>query len=106
MHTQLIISLFVFAAVFLFLGGICVLIRLLVRTDRKQFFREASDVPRELDPRAFRDEFERRAVEQPPLMPPPLPKNEFEFYQAGQYAMDQNLPPLSSPPPKHERDDW
>ena|ERR1700730_17620620 len=106
MHAQLITSLFVFAAGFLFLGSICVLSRLLVRRDRNRSFRRPSGVRRELDPHAFRDEFERRAVEQPPLMPPPLPKNEFEFYQAGQYAMDQRLPPLSSAPPKHERDDW
>jgi hypothetical protein len=106
MHAQLIISVLVFAAVFLVLGSMCVLIRLLVRTDRKRIFRHPTDVARELGTHAAWDDFERRAVEQRPLMPPPLPKNEFEFYQAGQYAMDQNLPPLPSPPPKRERDDW
>jgi hypothetical protein len=106
MHAQLITSVFVFAAGFLSFGSVCVLSRFLVRRDRNRSFRRPSGVRSELDPRAFRDEFERRAVEQPPLMSPPLPMNDFEFYQAGQYAMDQNLPPLPSPPPKHERDDW
>jgi hypothetical protein len=106
MHGHLIISVSVFAAVFLFLDSICVLIRFLVRTDRMRISRGSSNVPRELDPWVSRDKFERRAVEHPPLMPPPLPMNEFEFYQAGQYAIDQNLPPLPSPPHKHERDNW
>jgi hypothetical protein len=107
MHGHLIISVFVFATVFLFLRSVCVLIRFLVRTNRKQVSRSpSSNVPRELDPWVSRDEFEHRVVEQPPLMPPPLPTNEFEFHQAGQYALDQNLPPLPSPPPKHERDNW
>jgi len=106
MHGNLIISMFVFAEAFLFLGSICALIRFLIRTNRMRISRGSSNVPRQLDPWISGDEFERAAVEHPPLMPPPLPMNEFEFYQAGQFAMDHNLPPLPSRPPRHERDSW
>lgn len=106
MHAERITLGYVCGAVLLLFGSICVLIRFFVRRRRDQYFRDRLDAPRELNRSALSDEYDCRAEKPPPLMPPPLPKNEFEFYQAGQYAMDQNLPPLPSPPPKRERDDW
>jgi len=105
MQSPRIISLYVFAVVFLFLGGICVLLRLLGRIfggDRSQQLRRS---PAELRPPPLNGLVRSPRHHLPNFVPLPTPSTDQEYWQAEQYHFEHGLPaPL--PPPRQERDEW
>lgn len=104
MHQQFITLFPVFVVAFLLIGGIYALNRLFGQTTRNASSRNAS-APHRFPLSLSQDEVEDRKIAQPSLMPPPLPRDDFEFYQAGQFAIEHDLP-LPSPPPKCEHEEW
>ena len=105
MHSPLFISFYVFAVVFLFLGGIWLFLRILGRI----FGANRSDQHRRPMPErrgtATNDRTEPPARRLPNFVPPPTPRTDQEYWQAEQYCFEHHLPaPL--PPPRRERDDW
>jgi hypothetical protein len=105
MQSPLFISAYVFALVFMFLGGICVLLRMLGRifetkrsnhSRRPKPERRAASANNPSDPPAHR---------LPNFVPPPTPRTDQEYWRAEQYCFEHDLPaPL--PPPRRERDEW
>ena len=105
MHSPLFISFYVFAVVFMFLGGICMLLRMLGRifeTSRSNRHRRptpewrASPTNGRAEPPAHR---------MPNFVPPPTPRTDQEYWQTEQYYFEHGLSaPL--PPPRRERDEW
>lgn len=83
-------SFYAFGVVFVLLGGACVLIRFLVRERGKGVFDNLSDTPRGEACLEDHDQSGLRSSGES-LSPPPLPANEFEFYQAGQDAIYKNV---------------
>ena len=102
MHSPLFISLYAFVVVFMFLGGICLFLRILGRifgADRSRR-RSPEWQPAPPDGRAVPPS---RGL--PNFVPPPTPRTEQEYWQAEQYCFENDLPaPL--PPPRRERDEW
>ena len=104
MQSPPFISFYVFAVVFMFLGSICLLLRMLGRI----FGSNRSNRRRRPTPEWRAPSTNRRAV--PPVRPlpnfvPPTPRTDQEYWQAEQYCFEHGLPaPL--PPPRRERDEW
>ena len=105
MHSPLFISFYVFAVVFMFLGGICLFLRMLWRifgTNRSNRHRRSTPERRIAPPNSRAEPPPRRP---PNFVPPPAPRTDHEYWQAEQYCFEHNQPaPL--PPPRRERDEW
>ena len=105
MHSPLFISLYVFAVVFMFLGGICLVLRMLGRifgANRSECHRHPTPERRAA---STNDRAELPARRMPNFVPPPTPRTDQEYWQAEQYHFEHGLPaPL--PPPRQERDEW
>ncbi len=105
MQPTLIISLYVFAVVFLFLGGFCVLLRLLGRLFAGDRSRHPTPSLSEVRPPPLNGLAEPPARRLPNFVPPPTPLTDQEYWQAEQYHFEHGLPtPL--PPPRQEREEW
>lgn len=104
MHS-LFISFYVFAVVFMFLGGIWLFLQIfrrIFRVNRSNRNRRPTPEWRTAPPN---DLAEPRAHRLPDFVPPPTPRTEQEYWQAEQYCFENDLPaPL--PPPMRERDEW
>ena len=97
MHSPHFISVYAFAVVFIFLGGIFLLLRIVVR-----LFGSNRSSRRHESPPPFPDSRPRQT---PFFVPPPPPRTEHEYWQAEHYCFDHQQPaPL--PPPRNEREDW
>ena len=105
MQSPLFISIYVFPVVFMFLGGICLLLRMLGRifgTNRSNRHRRPMQ---EWRATPTNGRAEPPAHRMPNFVPPPTPMTDQEYWQAEQYCFEHGLPaPL--PPPRRERDEW
>jgi hypothetical protein len=105
MQSPLTISIYVFVVVFLFLAGICVLLRLLGRIFGGNRSRHPSLSPSESRPPPLNGLAEPPPRRLPNFVPPPTPMTDQEYWEAEQYHFEHGLPaPL--PPPRQERDEW
>ena len=102
MDGSILTSLYVFAVVFLSVGGLFVVVKLLIGRRGGDASLEAT----EHDPRLMEEWFDQSAHRQAPPMPPMFPQSDAEHFRAAHEALEQNLPvPL---PPAHsgERETW
>lgn len=105
MQPPLIVSLYVFAVVSLFLGGICVLLRLLGRIGKGDRSRRPSLASPESRHQPLNGWEEPPSRRRPAFVPPPTPLTDHEYWEAEQYHFEHGLPaPL--PPPRQEREEW
>ena len=103
MHSPLFVSFYVFAVVFMFLGGICLLLRMLGRSFGTNRPNRRSSPECQAAPTRGRAEPPANRV--PNFVPPPTPRTDQEYWQAEQYHFEHGLPaPL--PPPRQEREEW
>jgi len=101
MDGSIFTSLYVFAVVFLSLGGLIVVVKL--RTGRSG---GASRKAPEHDPRLMEEWFEQPARRQAPPMPPMFPHSDAEHFRAAHEALEQNLPVPLPPARSCERETW
>ncbi|MDQ3623318.1 MAG: hypothetical protein M3463_12645 [Verrucomicrobiota bacterium] len=102
MDASLLTSLYAFAVVFLSLGGLCVIVKLVFRGRRG----EARRAVEEHDPRLMEEWFEQPARRRDEPMPPMFPQSDAEHFRAAHEAIEQNLPvPLPSQRGS-ERETW
>ena len=102
MNGSILTSLYVSAAVFLSLGGLCVVLKLLTSRRRDDSSFEAP----EHDPRLTEEWFDHRAHRQAPPIPPMFPQSEAEHFRAAQEALEQGFSAPLPPPPAREQDVW
>lgn len=102
MDGSLLTSLYAFAVVFLSLGGLCVVLKLLGGQRRDEPPREAP----EHDTRLMEEWFEEPARRQAPPMTPMFPQSDAEHFRAAHEAIEQNLPAPLPPPRGSERETW
>ncbi len=97
MQPPLIVSLYVFAVVFLVLGGIYVLLRLLSGIGKGDRSRRSSLPSPESRPHSLND-FEEPTTRRPIFVPPPTPLTDREYWEAERYHFEHGLSrPASSP---------
>lgn len=101
MHPPFVVSLYVFAVVFLFFGGICFFVRLISGSRREGRSQDMGSEPFRRPPQSPEEWSRGPSV----IMPPPMPRDDREYYQSAQDAVENNLP-VPMPPPRHEREDW
>ena len=105
MHSPLFISVYAFAVVFMFLGGICLFLRMLWRILGRNRSNRDPRPTLQSRPAPPSGRVEPPARRLPNFVPPPAPRTEHEYWQAEQYCFEHDLPaPL--PPPRRERDEW
>jgi len=99
-------SIYVFAAVAVFLGTICLIARRILGTGKSAGLNGGRNAVRAPHFTAIsQGEAEGMAVRRPAFVPPPMPRDDREYFQGVQDARDHDLPaPL--PPPARERDEW
>ncbi len=102
MNSSFLTSLYVFAVVFLSLGGLCIVVKLLTGRRRGDTSLEAP----EHDPRLLEEWFDQPGHRQAPPMPPMFPQSEAEHFRAAHEALEQNLPVPLPPARSDERDAW
>ena len=97
-------SLYAFANVAIFAGGLWLVLKVLGRIFGSRRSKDISR-PREphVDVRLGTEPQERRS--RPGFVPPPPPSTDREYWQAEQYCFDHRQPP-PLPPPRQERDEW
>lgn len=104
MRSPIFVSIYAFVVVFGFLGGVCLVFRMLGRI----FGAKRPERRRDPTPEwqaATHDQSADGARPLPNFVPPPTPVTEQEYWQAEQYHFEHGLPaPL--PPPRRERDEW
>lgn len=106
MPSPLIESIYVFAVVTVFLGGLCLIVRCLIGPRKgvgSSAIRSASQSP--LFSENALDAAEQTPERRPSFVPPPSPRDDREFFQAVHDARENSLPP-PLPPPAGERDEW
>lgn len=104
MHSPLFVSIYAFVVVFGFLGGVCLVFRMLGR-----IFGAKRPEPRCHPTPEWRAATDDRSADHarrlPNFVPLPAPTSEQEYWRAEQYHFDHGLPaPL--PPPRQDRDEW
>jgi hypothetical protein len=102
MDGSILTSLYVFAVVFLSLGALFVVVKLLTGGRRGDASHEAP----EHDPRLMEEWFEQPAHRQIPPMPPMFPQSDAEHFRAAHEALEQNLPVPLPPARSDERETW
>ncbi len=102
MDGSLLTSLYAFAVVFLSLGGLCVVLRLLLGGRRDDTLREAP----EHDPRLIEEWNKEPARRQAPPLAPMFPQSDAEHFRAAHEAIEQNLSVPLPPPRGSERETW
>lgn len=101
MNDQMLTSLYCFAAVFLSLGGLCIVMKLLASPRRRDSHEE-----REIDPRFVEEWLEPPPRRQAPLAPPMLPQTDAEYFLAAPEARERDLPVPLPPARTGERETW
>jgi hypothetical protein len=106
MPSPLIESIYVFAVVTVFLGGLWMVVRRLIGTRkgvRSSAIRGASQPSLFLENAP--DAAEQTPRRRPSFVPPPSPRDDREYFQAVHDARENDLPP-PLPPSVRERDEW
>ncbi len=99
MDGSIVTSLYVFVVVFLSLGALFVVVKLLTGGRHGDASHEAF----EHDPRLMEEWLDQPAHRQAPPMPPMFPQSDAEHFRAAHEALEQNLP---VPLPPARSDEW
>jgi hypothetical protein len=102
MDGSILTSLYVFAVVFLSLGGLFVVVRFLIGRRRGDTSREEA----QNDPRLMEEWFDQPAHRQAPPIPPMFPQSDAEHFRAAHEALEQDLPVPLPPARSGERETW
>jgi hypothetical protein len=96
-------SIYTFAVVLVVLGGCALLARLGAKATKRSGSNQLGEAPRLWG--SEQEDGERTATRRPSFVPPPMPTDDREYFQAVQDAREHDLPsPL--PPSGRDRDEW